>query len=72
MAAIIQKPEGSGKISSNIRMLIERTSRQNQMVSNGVMTSKTTRGTTRSTQLRRARPISLSAPEVTDLVARWS
>jgi hypothetical protein len=72
MPAIIQKPEGSGKISSNIRMLIERTARQDQMISNGVMTSRTTRGTTRSTQLRRPQPISKSAPVVTDLVARWS
>ena len=73
MPKIVQKPTGQGKIANNIRQLLDQSQRQNQLVSNGVMTSRTTRGTTRSTQIRRPRPQSSAAPVVNEnLVARWS
>ena len=69
----IQKPTGTGKIANNIRSLLESTQRQNQMRSYNVLTSQTSRGTTRSTQFRRPFAQVKSSPVAeSNVVARWS
>ncbi len=69
----IHIPEGQGKTANNIRRLLQQTQRQNQMRSYNVMTTQTTRGTTRSTSFRRPVAQVKQAPAAeTNLVARWS
>jgi len=69
----ILAPRGEGKIASNIRQLISYSQRQAQLRSHGVRTSQTTRGTTRSTQIRRPIQQVRQNPAVsTNVVARWS